>query len=86
MPSAGKASHPTPPLNLLGDYAGGSLFLAMGLLAAILQARASGTGQVVDAAMIDGVGALMTPFFGLHAAGLRRRARHQPAGFGRALL
>ena len=61
---------PTPPLNLLGDYAGGSMFLAMGLLAAIVQARASGQGQVVDAAMIDGVGALMTPFFGLHAAGL----------------
>ena len=61
---------PTPPLNLLGDYAGGSMFLAMGLLAAILHARASGQGQVVDAAMIDGVGALMTPFFGLHAAGL----------------
>ena len=61
---------PTPPLNLLGDYAGGSMFLAMGLLAAIVQARASGQGQVVDAAMIDGVGALLTPFFGLHAAGL----------------
>lgn len=61
---------PTPPLNLLGDYAGGSMLLAMGLLAAILHARASGQGQVVDAAMIDGVGALMTPFFGLHAAGL----------------
>ena len=61
---------PTPPLNLLGDYAGGSLFLAMGLLAAILHARSSGQGQVVDAAMIDGVGALMTPFFGLRAAGL----------------
>jgi alpha-methylacyl-CoA racemase len=61
---------PTPPLNLLGDYAGGAMLLAFGLLAAILHARGAGRGQVVDAAMIDGVGALMTPFFGLHAAGL----------------
>jgi alpha-methylacyl-CoA racemase len=61
---------PTPPLNLLGDYAGGSMFLAFGMLAAMLSARATGKGQVVDAAMIDGVNALMTPFYGLHAAGL----------------
>lgn len=60
---------PTPPLNLLGDYAGGAMLLAMGLLAAVLHARAGGAGQVVDAAMIDGVQALMTPFFGLQAAG-----------------
>ncbi len=61
---------PTPPLNLLGDYAGGSMLLVMGLLAAVLHARGTGQGQVVDAAMIDGVGALMAPFFGLQAAGL----------------
>ncbi len=61
---------PTPPLNLLGDYAGGAMLLAMGLLAAILHARATGQGQVVDAAMIDGVNTLMTPFYGLLAAGL----------------
>ena len=61
---------PTPPLNLLGDYAGGSMLLVMGMLAALLHARSSGQGQVVDAAMIDGVGALMAPFFGLQAAGL----------------
>ncbi len=61
---------PTPPLNLLGDYAGGSLFLAFGMLAAMLRARATGQGQVVDAAMIDGASALMTPFHGLYAAGL----------------
>ena len=60
---------PTPPLNLLGDYAGGAMLLAMGLLAAMLHARATGRGQVVDAAMIDGVNALMTPFYGLYAAG-----------------
>jgi alpha-methylacyl-CoA racemase len=61
---------PTPPLNLLGDYAGGSMFLAFGMLAAMLSARATGKGQVVDAAMVDGVNALMTPFYGLQAAGL----------------
>jgi alpha-methylacyl-CoA racemase len=61
---------PTPPLNLLGDYAGGSMFLAYGMLAALLSARATGKGQVVDAAMVDGVNALMTPFYGLRAAGL----------------
>ena len=61
---------PTPPLNLLGDYAGGAMLLAFGMLAALLSTRATGKGQVVDAAMIDGVNALMTPFYGLHAAGL----------------
>lgn len=61
---------PTPPLNLLGDYAGGSMFLAFGMLAALLSARATGKGQVVDAAMVDGINALMTPFYGLQAAGL----------------
>jgi len=68
--SIGRAGGPpTPPLNLLGDYAGGAMLLAMGLLAAMLHARSTGQGQVVDAAMIDGVNALMTPFYGLHAAG-----------------
>lgn len=61
---------PTPPLNLLGDYAGGSMFLAFGMLAALLSVRATGKGQVVDAAMVDGINALMTPFYGLYAAGL----------------
>ena len=61
---------PTPPLNLLGDYAGGALLLAFGIVCALLSARQSGRGQVVDAAMIDGAAALMTPFFGLFAAGL----------------
>lgn len=61
---------PTPPLNLLGDYAGGAMLLAFGIVSAMLSARTTGQGQVVDAAMIDGVGTLMTPFHGLHAAGL----------------
>jgi len=61
---------PTMPLNILGDYAGGALYLAFGLLAGILQARSSGKGQVVDAAMVDGVAALTTVALGLHAAGM----------------
>ena len=51
---------PTPPLNILGDYAGGGAYLALGLLAAILQARGSGVGQVVDCAIVDGAASLAT--------------------------
>ncbi|MCE9642202.1 MAG: CoA transferase [Betaproteobacteria bacterium] len=65
-----KGQPPTPPLNLLGDYAGGSLYLAMGMLAAVIEARQSGQGQVVDAAIVDGTASLMTSVFGLYAAGL----------------
>lgn len=61
---------PVPPLNLLGDYAGGSLYLAFGMLAGIIDARSSGKGQVVDAAIVDGTASLMTSAFGLHAGGL----------------
>lgn len=61
---------PTMPLNILGDYAGGSLYLAFGLLAGILEARGSGQGQVIDAAMVDGVASLMTVTMSLHAAGM----------------
>jgi crotonobetainyl-CoA:carnitine CoA-transferase CaiB-like acyl-CoA transferase len=70
---AGQA--PTMPLNILGDYAGGSLYLAFGLLAGILEARGSGKGQVVDAAMVDGVASLMTVTLGLHAAGMLTKQR-----------
>jgi len=66
---------PTMPLNILGDYAGGSLYLAFGLLAGILEARGSGKGQVVDAAMVDGVASLMTVTMGLHAAGMLTKQR-----------
>jgi crotonobetainyl-CoA:carnitine CoA-transferase CaiB-like acyl-CoA transferase len=65
-----KGEPPTPPLNLLGDYAGGSLYLAMGMLAAVIEARQSGKGQVVDAAIVDGTASLMTSVYGLYAAGL----------------
>jgi crotonobetainyl-CoA:carnitine CoA-transferase CaiB-like acyl-CoA transferase len=52
---------PVPPINLVGDFGGGALFLAMGLLAALVERNSSGKGQVVDAAMVDGVASLMTP-------------------------
>jgi alpha-methylacyl-CoA racemase len=65
---------PTPPLNLLADFAGGALYLAFGVVCAILEAQHSGQGQVVDAAMVDGVASLMTAFHGMVAAGL---ASHQ---------
>lgn len=60
---------PTPPLNFVADYAGGSLMLAIGMLAAMLHARRTGTGQVIDAAMIDGVTLLCSAMTGMHAAG-----------------
>ena len=66
---------PTPPLNLLGDFAGGALYLALGLVCGILEARRSGEGQVVDAAMVDGTASLMTAFHGMVAAGLGRHER-----------
>ncbi|NYT61600.1 CoA transferase [Alcaligenaceae bacterium] len=65
-----KGQAPTPPLNLVGDYGGGSLYLAFGLVSAILSARTTGVGQVVDAAMVDGAASLMTSFFGLNAGSL----------------
>jgi alpha-methylacyl-CoA racemase len=57
-----RSGPPSPPLNLLGDFAGGSMFLAIGIVAALLEARKSGQGQVIDAAMIDGVTSLMSFF------------------------
>ena len=65
-PEAGK---PVPPLNLVGDYGGGGVFLVVGVLAALWEAQASGKGQVVDAAMTDGSAILMTIFQTLHAMG-----------------
>jgi len=66
---------PTPPLNLLGDFAGGSLYLAFGLVCGLLETRNSGQGQVVDAAMIDGAASLMTAAVGAVAAGLSTHER-----------
>lgn len=61
---------PVPPLNLLGDFGGGGMLLAFGLVCALLEARSSGRGQVVDAAMLDGVNSLMAMFHGFRAAGI----------------
>ena len=66
---------PTPPLNLVGDFGGGALYLAFGVVCALLEARSSGRGQVVDAAMVDGAASLMTMVYGFHAMGLWRDAR-----------
>ncbi|WP_030243510.1 CaiB/BaiF CoA transferase family protein [Streptomyces sp. NRRL S-455] len=60
---------PAVPANLLGDYAGGSLYLVVGVLAALHHARATGTGQVVDAAIVDGTAHLATMIHGMLAAG-----------------
>ena len=64
-----KGQGPTVPLNLVGDFGGGSMFLALGMVSAILSARASGKGQVVDAAMVDGVANLMGMIHALLAGG-----------------
>ena len=63
------AGKPVPPLNLVGDYGGGALYLAFGVMAAIFERQRSGRGQVVDAAMVDGAASLASIFYGLHAAG-----------------
>jgi alpha-methylacyl-CoA racemase len=60
---------PTPPLNLVGDYGGGSMFLAFGVVCALLEAQRSGEGQVVDAAMVDGAALLMQMFWTLREIG-----------------
>jgi alpha-methylacyl-CoA racemase len=65
-----KDGPPVPPLNLVGDFGGGAMYLAFGMVCAILEARSSGHGQVVDAAMVDGAASLMTLMYGMHAAGL----------------
>lgn len=66
---------PSVPLNIVGDYAGGALYLAVGILAAILHARGSGVGQVVDTGIVDGAAHLSTMFHGMVAAGLWSKER-----------
>jgi alpha-methylacyl-CoA racemase len=65
----GGPDKPTPPLNLIGDYGGGALYLAFGVMAAVYEAQRSGQGQVVDVGMVDGAVSLMIPVYGLHASG-----------------
>ncbi|MBC7605131.1 MAG: CoA transferase, partial [Ramlibacter sp.] len=64
-----KGEPPVPPLNLVGDFGGGAMLLAFGVLAALTEARVSGRGQVVDAAMTDGTALLSAMMFGMRAAG-----------------
>lgn len=66
---------PAPPLNLVGDYGGGGMMLALGVVAALFEAQRSGLGQVVDAAMTDGAAALMTPIYGMMAKGFWKDER-----------
>jgi alpha-methylacyl-CoA racemase len=74
--SIGRAGMPpTPPLNLVGDYAGGSMLLVNGILAALVQRSRSGRGEVVDAAMVEGAALLMGPHLGMLAAGLANTTR-----------
>src|SRR4029079_12911406 len=60
---------PTPPLNMIGDFGGGGMFLAFGMVCALLEAQRSGQGQVVDTAMVDGTAVLMTMFWAFRAMG-----------------
>jgi alpha-methylacyl-CoA racemase len=66
---------PVPPLNLVADFGGGAMFLVLGVLAALVERAGSGRGQVVDAAMVDGVTSLLTLFYGLRAGGQWRDER-----------
>ena len=70
-----QGERPVPPLNLVGDFGGGGMMLAFGIVCGILEARASGVGQVIDASMVEGSAALMAMFYGAKASGLHREAR-----------
>ncbi len=75
LAAIGTADKPVPPLNLVGDFGGGALYLAFGLLAGVIHARATGEGQVVDCAMTDGAASLMSMFYGMLASGAWREGR-----------
>ncbi len=60
---------PVPPLNLVGDFGGGAMYLAFGVMCGVYEAQKSGKGQVVDAAMVDGSASLMSMFYGMYAGG-----------------
>jgi alpha-methylacyl-CoA racemase len=73
--------NPVPPLNLVGDFGGGGMFLAFGIASALVERASSGQGQVVDAAMVDGASTLMGFFHGMKAMGA-----HGPGGRGTNIL
>ena len=70
-----KGEKPVPPLNLVGDFGGGALYLAMGIIAALFESQKSGKGQVVDCAMTDGSASLMTMFYGFLSSGIWKEER-----------
>ena len=71
----GTKDKPVPPLNLVGDFGGGALYLAFGLMAGIIHARETGKGQVIDCAMSDGSASLMSMFYGMKASGIWQEER-----------
>jgi len=71
----GVGEKPVPPLNLVGDFGGGALYLAFGLLAGVIHARDTGQGQVIDCAMSDGAASLMAMFYGFKASGMWKDER-----------
>ncbi|MFN9849659.1 MAG: CaiB/BaiF CoA transferase family protein [Alphaproteobacteria bacterium] len=71
----GTKDKPVPPLNLVGDFGGGALYLAFGLMAGIIHARETGKGQVIDCAMSDGSASLMAMFYGMKASGIWQEER-----------
>lgn len=75
--AVGPVDRPIPPLNLIGDYGGGGMLLALGVMAALLHARETGQGQVVDAAMLDGAALLTTSHHGLIAEGRWAASRRE---------
>jgi alpha-methylacyl-CoA racemase len=77
LAAIGPAERPVPPLNLVGDFGGGALYLVVGVLAALLEAHKSGKGQVVDAAMCDGAASLLSMFFDMTAMGRWREGRER---------
>ncbi len=70
-----KEGGPVPPLNLVGDFGGGALYMAMGALAAYIEAQKSGAGQVVDTSMVEGAASLMTANYGSLALGVHKEER-----------
>src|ERR1700716_2068668 len=77
LAAIGTKEKPVPPLNLVGDFGGGALYLVVGVLAALLEASKSGKGQVVDAAMCDGAASMMSMFFDMTAMGRWVEGREQ---------
>jgi alpha-methylacyl-CoA racemase len=75
LDAIGTQEKPIPPLNLVGDFGGGALYLAFGLLAGITHARATGAGQIIDCAMSDGAASLMAMFYGFRASGMWAASR-----------